>query len=401
MAITLNFPSGSDFSIQDDFWISALSTNSGQTDMKYVFDVYKNNQILTRVKLYPQPSSGRGFFNGTNIYRNAITYDWFTPTPSVASNGPFITTPPSDAMLAQFQIRVGEEVAGITTTNIASGNISLFNYSIPLYKRRQPSITIGNYQETFLSNRSKNYVRAQLGQKILIPFKSTELNNGIYMIIKKKVGNTIIQDESSPFSFSGDYIQLDIGSSAINAMTGFNNFINSSVQYYDVSIFVDGPSIESEPVRVWLECNPKLQPINLHFLNAWGMFETACFNLVNKLTSATERKQFAKKEWNYNGSSVDYYSTRNGSIIYNESKINYGNVVNWEYKLKMDCPDDIDYEWLQELMDTPQCYAELDGNYYPVTIKDTNYEYSKNVFNGLKTFELTIELNQTRLGYIR
>jgi len=53
------------------------------------------------------------------------------------------------------------------------------------------------------------------------------------------------------------------------------------------------------------------------------------------------------------------------------------------------------------LIVSPQIYAEIDGNYYPVSIKANNYEYSTYTNNRLKVFEIEIELNQTRYNFKR
>jgi hypothetical protein len=67
----------------------------------------------------------------------------------------------------------------------------------------------------------------------------------------------------------------------------------------------------------------------------------------------------------------------------------------------MDYPTDGEYQWLSELILSPQIYAELDGDYYPVTIKNTNFEYNQNIVDGLKTLNVEIELNQTRYAFTR
>jgi hypothetical protein len=46
-------------------------------------------------------------------------------------------------------------------------------------------------------------------------------------------------------------------------------------------------------------------------------------------------------------------------------------------------------------------YMELDGNYYPVTIKDTNYEYSTYNTNKLRVLNVNIDVNQKRYGFRR
>ena len=104
------------------------------------------------------------------------------------------------------------------------------------------------------------------------------------------------------------------------------------------------------------------------------------------------------RDYVFGNTSVDYYTANN---VYYESKVNFNLKENWTYKLTMTPPTDADYQWLAQLIDSPQIYACIDSNYYPVTIKETNYEYSKHQFNGLKAFEINIELNQPRNGFQR
>ena len=128
------------------------------------------------------------------------------------------------------------------------------------------------------------------------------------------------------------------------------------------------------------------------------MFDTARFNLASRLTMDVERKTFEQRNYTFNNSSVDYYDANN---VYNESKINYGSKSNHSYKLTMDFPTDAEYIWLAELIVSPQIYAEIDGNYYPVSIKANNYEYSTYTNNRLRALEIDIELNQTRYNFKR
>ena len=71
-------PSGTP-SIQDNLWSIAASTNSGQTDFKFVFDVFKGNTQLVRAKVYPDPTTGKGYFDAGPVVRNEVTYTWFAP----------------------------------------------------------------------------------------------------------------------------------------------------------------------------------------------------------------------------------------------------------------------------------------------------------------------------------
>ena len=78
MSITLINPSGYP-SAQDNLWSIAYSSNSGQVDFKYVFDVFVDGVQLVRTKVFPEPSNGRGYFDAMPIVKNEITYGWFNP----------------------------------------------------------------------------------------------------------------------------------------------------------------------------------------------------------------------------------------------------------------------------------------------------------------------------------
>ena len=129
-----------------------------------------------------------------------------------------------------------------------------------------------------------------------------------------------------------------------------------------------------------------------------GMFDTAKFALASRLTMEVMRKGFEKRDYTLGASSVSYYDANNKYV---SSKVNYLNKKDHSYKLTMDAPTDAEFEWLNELIDSPQIYFEFEGYFYPVSLKATNYEYSKYVNNRLRVFEVDIDLNQTRYSQLR
>ena len=129
------------------------------------------------------------------------------------------------------------------------------------------------------------------------------------------------------------------------------------------------------------------------------MYDTARFDLVKRLSMNVEKKTYQKNEYTFRESGPEVLYFTNGK--YNESKINYGSKVDHSYKLTMNYPSDSDYQWLAELITSPLVYFEKDSLLYPVSIKETNYEYSEHIFNGLKVFEVNIDLNQQRFGFRR
>lgn len=392
MSITLINPSGYP-SAQDNLWSIAYSSNSGQIDFKYVFDVFVDGVQLVRTKVFPEPSNGRGYFDAMPIVKNEITYNWFNPLNSVAG---FPLTQSDTLNEKIYQLRVGEDYSGTTYLNLVSGNITTYNYSAPLFKRRQ--INIGQKNGDWLTNRPLR-IKAKRTDKILIPFFDTSIH--FYPQIKSyNSSNTLIATYTDSNLDYYKYNQLDIGVVALNTYSfvwGGINIITDSTAYYTVQMIGSGGELSSI-IRVNIDCNPNYTPINLYFINAFGMFDTARFDLASRLTMDVERKTFEQRNYTLNNSSVTYYDSNN---VYNESKINYGSKSNHSYKLTMNFPSDAEYQWLAELIVSPQIYAEIDGNYYPVSIKSNNYEYSTYTNNRLKALEIDIDLNQTRYNFAR
>jgi hypothetical protein len=387
---TLINPTG-EVSVQDDLWSIAHSTLSGQTDFKYVFDIYNGGTQLIRAKVFPEPTNGRGYFNAAKVVGNEMTFAWFTPTASgmaMALYQPNV----SGEIAVTYSVRVGEELTGTTTLNLASGSVTAFNYVPGLFNRRQ--VTTADFAQKFLTNRPR-YAKAKLGEKILIPFKGTGSHRmfiNTYNYSNALIANTEV---TATTNITTGYLQMDIGSAAVNSAAG-SSIVTDAVKYYDV--YLQKSSVNTETFRVFVDCDPRYTTVNLYFVNQYGMFDTARFGLASRLNMNVERKQFERRDYSLGTTSVDYYNANN---VYRESVVNFGSKSEWQYKLTMDFPTDAEYQWLAELINTPQVYAEIDGDYYPVSIVETNYEYSKYQNNKLKAFEVTINMNQKRYGFQR
>lgn len=378
MAITnIAYPSGSP-TVQDTLW-HIFDSNLTDSDLKYVVDLYVGGVQQVRVKLYPEPFSGIGYFDAGPIVRNTMTYNWLTPKEELIVCEPTLT-----GQIAQtYQYRIGEESSGVTNLNLASGNVTAYNWSAPLFKRKVSDIS--TYNGKAFTNRPST-INLNLTDNLYIGAKEV---SGVTVATYNQNNAQITSVNLSLLSMRS-FIQLNIGPNALNTTYG-SALINSAVKYYTVTI---GTTV----LKVNLECNPKYESYNLHFMNHLGTFDTAIFDLASRLTMDVQRKIFEKRDYTLGASSVTYFDSSNK---YNDSKVNFLNKKDHSYKLTMNSPSDAEYEWLSELIDSPQVYFELDGYYYPVIIKNNNYEYSKYVNNRLRVFEVEIDLNQTRYSQLR
>lgn len=381
--ITINTNPSGNSSVQDALWHVVTTDVTGQTDFKFVFDIFINGEQKVRVKQYPEPGTLKGYFDAGTIVRNEFTYEWFVPTES-----PYGSQPDASGQMAlTYQLRVGEDYSGITTLNMASGNTKVFNYAPPLFKRR--IINIGDKLNKWLTNRPL-VINAKLGDNIFIPFHTNDTTLRIQCSTYDS-SNTLIATESDATTQScqDGFIQSNIGSNAI--MNELPITINSAVKYYTVNF--EG----FDSVRVNLICQPKYNTIPLHFVNRWGMYDTLLFDLVSRLSMDVERKGFEKRDYRFSGNNVTYYD----NFMYHEGKINHLNKAAFTYRLTADALTDAEWEWAAELIYSPKILMEIDGYYYPVTIKNTNYEFSKWINNKLRPLELDVNVNQDRYSHLR
>jgi len=407
MAITnLAYPSGSP-SVQDTLWHVFNTNITGQTDYKYVVDLYVGGTQQVRVKLYPEPTNGRGYFDAGPIVRNTMTYEWLTPKEELVVSEPNV----SGQVGQTYQYRIGEEYSGVTYLNLASGNVTAYNWTAPLFKRKVSDIS--TYTNLFFTNRPQN-IKASFGDNIYIPAK--DINR--FMVVAYNQQNQITGTILNSFGTTKSFVQLNIGSTAINKIS---NIITDATKYYQIPIaeskyydrvltaggIVEGLTClmqktaalgNTNTLEVDLDCNPKYESFNLHFMNHLGMFDTAKFGLVSRLSMDVTRKGYQKRDYDLGSSSVSYYDSNNKYVA---SKVNYLNKRDYTYKLTMNAPTDAEYEWIGELIDSPQIFMEVEGYYYPVSLKNTNYEFSKYVNNRMRVLEVEVEMNQTRYSQLR
>lgn len=392
MSIVINTnPTGTP-SVHDNLWHVVSSSNSGVTDFKYVFDIWVGGIQKIRVKQFPEPDNGRGYFDAGPVVRNEMTYGWFEPTNASA----YVDQPDMNGEIGiVYALRVGEDVSGVTTTNMASGEVSGYNWAQPMFRRRVTGLS--DKLNKWLTNRPLTAgiksVSADIAQSA-----SENLFIGFYtdasLTLKVDAFNfsNVLENSVSGITTAvpNGFVQMNIGQTALYNTLGIT--IDEYVKYYDVWFN------SNEKIRVYTKCNNKYECIPVHFLNRWGLWDTVRFDLASRLSLDIERKGFGKRDYQFNGNSVDYMSTANR---YYEGKINYSNRGMWSYKLNADGMTDDEYEWMADLMQSPQILLEIESYFYPATIKKNNYEYNKFVNDKLKALEIEFEFNSARYTQLR
>jgi hypothetical protein len=394
MALTINSQPSSAASMHSDLFFVVSSTNTGQTNFKYVADVYINGNLVTRLKYYPQPSSLKAIINVGNVVRNYWA-SYFKPTISTPTAFSYI----GSDIYVDYIVKFGEEYGGVTYTDLEEVELTAYNF-YPDYFRSGVSggyfggSSLANLYGTFITNRDKLQLlfdkNKLASQRMFVPYLASEPNTDFNFELQVTVyngststmyGGAVITDR--------DYIMIDVSPAAINNYLG-TSAITTNTVFYDVEIIED--TISLDYVRVNLDCFPKTESLNLHFLNALGGYDTMLFPLANRQSRVGERKAYSTAEYQYN-------SSTNNVDRKNQYGVMYGGAVNFwveqsmSYKLTSNWVNEKDYNWLKELIYSPEVYMEVVSNtFIPVTITDSGWNEKKNYLDKTFNLELNVQL---------
>lgn len=394
MAITINSSPNTYQSFHEDLWFVVSSTNTGQTNFKYVFDVYINGTLVSRVKSFPQPSTGKGIFNAANIVRNYWS-SYFKPSATAFS---YVG---SDIRI-NYVVKYGEEYGGTLYTNLDETDTDAFNY--------YPNLLNGvaaydgnwfenNYTYRLLTNRDQlNFTTRRSNGKCFVSLLNTSINTPLnWNLDVTRYGNLTPSTVTGGNVSVTDYAMMDLSPASINAYLG-SSFINSNTEYYLLEFYESAGSQFS--ARVNIICEPRYTTIPIHFLNSLGGYDTINFSLVNKESRSFERKSFEQIDWQLSGSTmgrVDNFGRFNGGSV------QFATAQTITYKLTSDWLNLTEYNWIKELIGSPEVYMEdtTNGYYIPVKVSTSSWTEKKRYADKVYNLELDIEFGSKAYSQYR
>jgi hypothetical protein len=390
MAITINSTPANYSSMHAPLWFVVSSTNTSQTNFKYVCDVYVNNNLVARLKSFPQPSSTKGIFNVAPIVRNYWS-SYFKP-----SGNTLIAYTGTD-IYVEYELKFGEEYGGTTYTNLEEQSAFAYNYVMDyLYNPTSdaflsPSRYDSSYAGFYITNRDKTQLQFQksllttgrLYTSFLSDAENTSKN--LSFDVTRYIGSSSANLLTPSVSWK-DYALLDISPLGINTNLG-TTFITDATTYYEVKAKINGVLFDT--IRVNLSCTQH-DIIPLHFLNAAGGYETFHFTLVNRQTRNIERKSFERLQYEYESATTAMDMTDAYGKLYGGAT-QFATSQRITYKLISDWVNFTDYNWLKELIASPEVYLERNNKFVPVTISTSTWAEKKRFAD--KTFNLELDID--------
>lgn len=382
MAITIkSFPQASGYvSAHEDVWHVADSTNKAVVGMKYLFDIYKGAELLTRIANSPYGNDQYGVLNVGNIVRSSLQTsnigDIDTSTVYFGSYG--VVSQGTDFWWSEYDVRYGEICGTTTIENSASGTYRVYNtYNRHPMHKAGAALSSGT---VFLTNRpyESSYYE---DEPLVLTINGKRITAGQNLDV-----NTLVFSE-----ILNDYITTTRTISAIDGLHYFS--LNGIVKDATINIETSGTVLGTKKLK--FKCS-KYTPYTLIFLNAYGGFDSFTFVNGNVLTD-NEKKKFERSEWVLNGfNMVD----RTGKVRYEGMKT-YGTKFKTKMKLSTDILNSDEYKWLFELIVSPLVYLwDKDSSlFHPVHITDTNYEIKNSVQNKTETLDINIDVYDQNTQY--
>jgi len=372
MAITIkSAPQASGYvSANEDVWHVVDSTNKNITGFKYLFDIYKSGNLLTRVTNSPYGDDDYGVINVGNIVRSLVTVDTlgdldmstaYTGTYGVINSG-------ADYWWGEYDIRYGEICGTTTIDNSASGNYRVYN----TYNRHEIHGTEAalNSGTVFLTNRPDESYYYN-GEPVVLSINGKRITAGQSLLIKILGSTRTITAADALHYFS------------LNGMSSDST----------VSIETTGSVLATKQLK--FKCS-KYTPYTLIFLNTYGAWDSFTFVNGNVLTD-NEKKGFEQMDWKLDGFNM---VNKTGKVRY-EGMRTYGVEFKTKMKLTTDLLNTEEYKWLFELIVSPLIYLwNKDSSlFHSVQITDTNYEMKNSLQNKAETLSVNIEVYKQNTQY--
>ena len=382
MAITTKTPPQSYTSAHDSLWHIVLSNNVTQSSFKYVFDVQIGGADIATLKNYPD-SGNYGVLDVAPIIRNYLG-SGFNPS------GSSILQYAGSFLFVDYTIIFGEEYGGITYTNVDSDTAKGWNYSLNPFRT-----SISTYTNKFLTTRDRTAGEVMNGEKFYITYFNANLSAVTATIQKINEDGSNSGSSSTGATLSSlSSLLLDLSPSAINTYLG-TSFITDATYGYKVTI-------GSDTITIKQVCAPRFTPINLVFQNQFGGYDTCSFRLLNRQQKNFKRTTYQTAEYQRSGASMTHK---------NSSGVHYGGVqalatqIDWSYLVTSDYISAIDYALGSELLASNEIYLHLinggTSDYYPIIMKDTNYQEKISTSDKLFNYQLQFDLGQKQYSQFR
>jgi hypothetical protein len=335
---------------------------------KYVGEVWINGVQKFTGKYFPNPTTNRGIMDFSSVVR-----EYLTNTLQPTGSGILAQELGEGSWSLSVVIKIREEYSGTVGAVVLTDSTRIyFNH----YNGRINDFTIlGNYDDVPTTDRPTTIDLTFASAQYYLPYFS-ETTTPFNVVI---TGGTSTRTKTITPTAANTLQILNISPLAINVDYA-GNFTASTTSY---TVAVGGVTY-----TVNILCQGMYRNYYAHFLNKYGGYESMMFNKVSKRTFDIEKKSFNQLSYRVSGAGV--VSVKSGSTMY-QQKTDFAGRFKERLRINTDWLSDSEYQWLAQLVTSPQVWIEDAGTLYPVSISGTNYEFKEHIVDGLINLMVDVE----------
>jgi len=393
----------------------ATSNATANNRFKYLFDIYDGVSQIARLKVPADPDGyGRSDIHG--ICESYLTKDLGTINTTTTADA-FTDNPNS---YKEFTVKIGEEydVAGVLTQYADQQTKTVITYNGCLPNYRGGDLNFVDYQAT---DYFENFTVNTTDRKWLTNApkgsganksdnQSVELTDeGWIYFLYDHGSNPVDKFQCITYDSSGSVIAtFDIDNkvtpltdvkmlkipSAPNSINNIDNsefsvgtqpVITNSVTSYKIFL-LDPPSVVSEEIYFNVDSECRYEVRRLEFLNALGGFDCFNFTKVSRISEKVERKFYKQNPDNMTSGVITYAQS-------DKEKTQYYTKGTPKMKLTSDWVDADTFNWLVELIESPEIYLYENGQRIAVQNIKGDWEQKVTVVDTVFNLEINLEFS--------
>jgi len=393
----------------------AESSSTAISRFKYLFDVYDGASLIARLKVPADPNTyGRADVHG--VCESYIKTDL----------GSINSTTSADAFTdnsnsyKEFTIKIGEEydVAG-TLTQFADQEIRtviVYNGSLPNHRGTLVNFydwQVSNYYQRFTNNSNTrrfltNGPKGSGANKS--DNQSVELTDeGWLYFLYDNAANSVsafdlflydsagtlsavyqIDNNATPLT-DVKMLKIPCGPNTINNIAS-SEIVGTPAQpiittqtSYKIILKDSTPTQSSEEIWFNIDSECRYETKRLEFLNSLGGFDGFNFTKVNRSSEKIERKFYKQNPDNMTSGVIDY-------SLADRHKVQYYTKSKPKMKLTSDWVDVATFNWLLEMIESPEIYLYDNGQRITVQNIEGDWEQKLSTVDTVFNLEITLEL---------
>jgi len=389
MAITIETTPQDYAPVYNPLIVVASSTNSGNTDFSYIFEICDSSGTTLRtLRIPPEILYAYGVSDVARVLESYVNEDGASDFFLVNGTG---DTRDCDNSFYDYQIKIGEEydVSGTLTQflNLGSFTATALNGSLA----ELPFIN-WDYTDYDLDGTSKLFLTDTIDKEVLLTgegytnFLNTSTVTNFRVQTYDSTGSIIKDVEflNSSTSTVGQFASSPASLNAVTLSVGLQPVVDSSTAYYEIFAENGGSQVSTKfRYNVKSDCG---DGVVVHFKNDLGGFDSFPF------ITYKERFDIKREKYKQNPNRLDAAGGYTYSTLDRE-QVQYHTKRTKRVRMNTDLLTDEQSVWLRQLVDSPEVYIAYEGNTYSVLLTATNYDVKEYDYNDMFQLEIDVEFS--------